>query len=68
MDVSMLEAKIAEIKVQLDNVGAVKRGLSGAAKHIEEAKTDLKAMEVSIRETLSEMLELIQPRRDQHEE
>jgi len=64
-DSSQFKAKIKEIEGQLDVFGAVKRNLSGATKQIDNAQSDMKAMESSIRDILSDILGMITKQNDE---
>lgn len=59
IDASQIEDKITKIQGQLDTMGAVKTALKGASGKIDDASVDLRKMEASIREVLSEMLALL---------
>lgn len=65
IDVKQLEAKVADIQGQLDNLRAIKTAMRGAIKQIGGAEDDLKDLEDSIRETLDDILVLIQPKKDE---
>lgn len=56
---SQFKTKIKEIEGQLDTLRAIKNALTGATGKIDDAKKDLKDMEASIREILSEILTMI---------
>jgi len=59
LDPSQFKTKIKEIEGQLDTLRAVKSALTGATGKIDDAKEDLKNMEASIREILSQILTMI---------
>jgi len=65
IDVKQLEAKVADIQGQFDNLRAIKTAMRGAVKQIGGAEDGLKDMEDSIRDTLDDILELIQPEEDE---
>jgi len=59
LDPSKLKDKVMEIQGQLDVMRAVKSALTGATGKIEDAKGDLKKMEISIREIIGEILDMV---------
>ncbi len=60
LDPSQLKEKVTRIQSQLETMGAVKRSLKGAKGKIDDASGDLKEMEESIRETIDEIMDMIE--------
>ncbi len=58
-DPSLFKTKIKEIEGQLETLRAIKSALTGATGKIDGAKQNLKNMEDSIREILSDILTMI---------
>jgi len=64
LDLSQLKAKIMEIQGQLETMQSAKITLTGAVGKIDDAREILKKMEGSIREILSEILNMIKGNAD----
>lgn len=61
LDISQLKEKMMEIQSQLNTMRAVKSALKGATGKIDGAREDLKKMEASIKEIISDILNMIKP-------